>query len=230
MRSGLLIGAVALIAMGPASAMATTIYSNDFESGSLAGFTLSSPWFMGVDTAPNGQKFLGGLSYGYSAALTVDNGAYDEVTISFDLYTINSLDGDAIVPNWGTPDVFELNVNGDTVLMDASFTNQPGWTQNYGGAGSAAGTGSDKSLIGQLGYCFYGPDHTYHFTFTAFVNAAQTVFNFIGDTNQGWSDEGYGVDNIVVSVMSCVPEPGTWSLLLVGAAGIGGALRLQRRQ
>jgi hypothetical protein len=230
MRSGILVAAAAFLAMGPATAMATTIYSNDFESGSLAGFTLSSPWYMGVDTAPNGQKFLGGLSYGYSAALTVDNTGYDEVTLSFDLYTINSLDGDGVGPNCCGPDNFDLNINGQTSLIHASFANEPWWTQSYGGPGALAGTGSDMSLLGQLGYCFYGPDHTYHFTFTAFVSAAQTVFNFIGNTDQGWSDEGYGIDNIVVTALDCVPEPGTWSMMLVGVAAIGGALRLQRRQ
>jgi PEP-CTERM motif len=42
---------------------------------------------------------------------------------------------------------------------------------------------------------------------------------------QGLGDEGWGFSNLVVS---SVPEPGTWALMLVGLAGLGYALRRTR--
>ena len=62
--TGLALAALGLVAPDGA----TTLYSNDFESSSTANFTGST----GLLTAPgNGTTFLGPLSFGSSATLTL---------------------------------------------------------------------------------------------------------------------------------------------------------------
>jgi hypothetical protein len=52
------------------------------------------------------------------------------------------------------------------------------------------------------------------------------VFNFIGNSNQDSSDEGFGIDNILVTgVNSAVPEPASWLLMIAGFGLSGIALR-----
>ncbi len=219
------LAACAAVAMA-LPAYAATIYSNDFESGSTAGIT----GVTSITTAPgNGQKYLGPLAVGSSSTLTVGTGSHTNLVLSFDLYALNSLDGDGDDFCCG-PDSFKLMVNGGT-LLDNTFSNNTGWSQTYGGLGSPGGTGSDGTLTGLLGYSYYGPDHTYHLTFNL-GDSASTIIDFFGNTNQGWSDEGFGIDNIVLSgerLGNPVPEPSTWAMMIAGFALIGGAMRRRLR-
>ncbi len=202
-------------------AQAAVLYQNDFESGSAAGFTGATT----VTTAPTAvTKYLGPLSLGQQATLNLNTAGYSSITLSFDLYTILSLDGAGF--HCCGPDVFTLNVNGASTLLSDSFTNWNGWVQSYGGY-TAGGTGSDPLLTGQLGYDFWGPDHTYHLSFVVPVTMASMWFNFIGGTDQGWADEGFGIDNIMVTGVEAVPEPEALALLVFGLAG---AYALRRRR
>lgn len=213
--AGLAMGA-ALLASSAAGA--GTIYSNDFESGSTANLT----GFTAIETAPNGQKYLGPLAAGANSTLTLNTAGYNSITLAFDLYTLNSLDGQQ-APG---PDFFKLTAN-DATLFNQTFTNVVGWTQSYGG-NAPGGTGSDPALTGALGYNFYGPDHTYHLSFTLTGPAATTAFTFFGNSDQTWTDEGFGIDNILVTgVTSAVPEPSTWAMMLAGFGGL--ALMARRR-
>lgn len=207
----------------PALAHAATLYSNDFSSNTN-GFTGTTTLLPSAGAA---GQFLGPLTLGDTATLTVNTAGYSSVTLNFDLYALNSLDGDGTSDCCG-PDYFDLNVNGATSLLHATFANPSGWTQSYGGAGSPGGTGSDPALTGTLGYYeYFGPDHTYHLSFTTTVSGDSTAFNFIGNSNQGWSDEGFGLDNVTVTGdrVSAVPLPsslplfGTVVLALFGLAG-----------
>jgi hypothetical protein len=210
--------AVAIAMAG--SANAASLYSNDFESGStsnLSGVTT-------ITTAPgNGQKFLGILAAGSSSALTLNTAGLSQVTLNFDLYGLSSLDGDDSV--FGG-DFFDVNINGGASLLHNTFSNITNILQSYGGPGSLPGTGSDAALTGVLGYNFVGLDHTYHLTYTTSVSGASTVFNFIGNSSQTFPDEGFGIDNIVVSgIPGGVPEPASWALMLGGFGLTGAALR-----
>jgi hypothetical protein len=220
----LLIGAIAALGLASAANANSVIYQNDFNTGSTAGFSGAA----NILTAPSGEKFLGPLSLGDEADLTLNTAGKSSITLNFDLYALQSLDGDGTSFCCG-PDIFALKVNGSSVLMSDTFSNNPGWTQSYGGPGSPGGTGSDPSLTGVLGYNYYGPDHTYHLSFVIPVSGPSTVVNFIGATNQGWNDEGFGVDNVVVSGVSAVPEPASWAMMIAGFGLIGWAARRRMR-
>lgn len=195
-----------------------TIYSNDFESASTANLSGAS-----IITAPNGQKFYGYLAAGSSAVLTLTGlSGYSNIDLSFDLLALNSLDGDGTSFCCG-PDFFKVTA-GSTTLLDETFSNVVGWTQSYGGAGSAGGTGSDSALTGTLGYSFYGPDHTYHLSFAGIAsNVSALTISFFGNSNQGWDDEGFGIDNLNVSGkidVAPVPLPAGLPLLAFGLVGL----------
>jgi hypothetical protein len=228
-RSHLAVLATALL-VAPAAAHAVTLYSNDFESGSTAGFTISNPTDTGILTAPgNGEKFLGQMTLGDTASLAVGTAGQTSVTLNFDLYTLNSLDGST----GAGPDYFDLNENGTNVLLHDTFGNAFAQTYgcNNGGGTCAGGTGSDPALTGVLGYEYYGPSHVYHMSYTVAVSGPTTVFNFIGNSNQGIGDEGFGIDNVVVTgaATSGTPEPASWALMLMGFGGLGAMMRSRRK-
>jgi hypothetical protein len=222
-----LLGAIAAMGLAASASASTIIYSNDFESGSTGGFSGATT----ITTAPsNVTKFLGPLTAGSSADLALNTTGLSSITLGFDLYTLLSLDGD----NSPGPDYFTVKVNGSAVLLNNTFTNNSGWTQTYGGVGSPGGTGSDPALTFQLGYDYYGPDHTYHLSYAVPVSGPSTVISFIGASDQAWGDEGFGIDNVVVdgtaAVSGGVPEPSAWATMLLGMFGLGAALRSARRR
>ena len=203
-----------------AGAGASTIYQNDFESGNTTGISGVTT----ITTAPTSvTKFLGPLAAGSSSTLTLTGlAANASFLLNFDLYTLNSLDGSG--PGCCQPDSFKLDVNGSTLLND-TFTNNTGWLQTYGGGPGlqVGGTGSDSTLTGTLGYNYYGPDHTYHLSFGVTSDAmGQLVIGFFGNSDQGWDDEGFGIDNIVVSdALPTVPLPAGLPLLAGGLMAFG---------
>ena len=204
-----------------ASAQANILYSNDFESASTVGLSGVTD----IQTAPgNGQKFIGFLNSGSSTALTLNTAGISRILLKFDLYTLESLDGDSLI--WGA-DYFDLNINSTASLLHATFSNHPfdDFPQSFGGVGSPAGRGSDSALTGILGFNYTTEvlDHTYHLTFETDVSSDTTVLNFIGNTNQGWSDEGFGIDNIQVS---SIPVPGAF--ILFGSAILVFSLRKRK--
>lgn len=202
-----------------APAQAAVIYANDFETASTADLSGGS-----IVTAPNGENFYGYLSAGSAAVLTLTGlSGYANISLSFDLYTLESLDGDGL--NCCGPDYFTV-VAGSTTLLNETFSNVVGWQQSYGGSGSVGGTGSDSTLTGTLGYSYYGPDHTYHLSFADIATSVSTLtIYFIGNSSQGWADEGFGIDNLVVTGdltdPNVVPVPAALPLLLTGLAGLG---------
>lgn len=201
----------AAILVGAGAAQASTIYSNDFSANAngFSGFTSLSTL--------NGESFLGQLTLGADAALTVNTSGYSNVVLSFDLYTIQSLDG---APD---NDAFKLIANLAT-LSDYNYTNDGHYssTNPY-----------TPSATGHLNTNFYGPDHTYRLSFNLGTPGASTLIHFIGNSNQGPSDEGFGIDNVLLtgnlSTTHPVPEPASWALMILGFGSVGAAMRSRRR-
>jgi hypothetical protein len=152
--------------------------------------------------------------------------------VSYDVYAIMTVDGDG--PAGGNspsnPDAFIVTVDGGPTLLDNSFANYPGDTQNYPVVGSPDQTGA--SAVNTLGYGNYG-DATYAFTSVSFsTTGATTVINFTGQDNQGLGDEFFGLDNVTVTgtpSVGGVPEPATWSLMLIGFGAAGAMARSRRK-
>jgi hypothetical protein len=118
----------------PHQAIATPIYFNDFSTG--AGPEWSNP----STTISNGEAFLGAsVSTVFGPAVGFGNGsdiltlsglpAHTDVTVEFDLYVIQSWDGNGEAGDG--PDNWQLTADGTNVLF-TSFANVPGGsTQAY---------------------------------------------------------------------------------------------------
>jgi len=227
-----LLAVLAAAAVGSA-AHATTVYNNNFEGNSTAGFS-------GVTTiteAPNSSTaFLGLLGAGTSSTLTLNTAGLTSLTLNYDLYAIMTLDGDG--PFGGNspqnPDAFIVNV-GSTTISDYSYANFSGDTQNFEAQdlpptpGQPDQTGA--TAVNTLGYGNSG-DATYHFSYTFAPTGATTTITFIGDSNQSLGDEGFGIDNVnvtgVQSQTGGVPEPASWALMIAGFGLAGATMRLRR--
>jgi hypothetical protein len=230
MRGSVGLSALAALTAGlviAGSADAGIIYQNDF-SANANGFTGGGA----LETALVGtEQYLGALTQGATAVLTLDTTGLSSVTLNFDLYTILSLDGNTA----GTgPDYFKVGVDGGPVLLNDTFSNFTFQTQSYGPNPSNPGrTGSDPALYGHLGYFWRpevyfpdGGDATYHLAYTFAPTGGSTTIRFFGNSTQPVSDERFGIDNVVVS--GAVPEPAAWGLMITGFGALGAALRRRR--
>lgn len=215
-------GLALLGAAGPASA--GIVYSSNFSTLTAPGFTVTGaqgdPNPAGVITAPNGLSFIGILTQGADAQLNLTGLApHSTVTISYDLYAIRSVDGDGT--SYG-PDYFSFKVDGTTVT---NYTfGFPGNTQSYPVAGSPGESGAVANDPNAFGYgSYYDGALTYSFTQQLVDSAAGLTLDFIGNSNQPWNDEGFGINNVVVTTdaISAVPLPGALSMFGAALFGIG---------
>jgi hypothetical protein len=236
------VASLALVACATLHVRADTIvYSNDFTGG--AGAEWSNP----STVISNGEAFLGANQAG-AVALGFGNGtdrltlnglpAHTGVTVNFDLYIIESWDGNG--PNGGGQDNWQLAENGNNVIFTnfANFTG--GNTQSFPnqfppfGPGGVFAPRTGQFAAGHLGFGTgdFG-DATYRFSFTFTDPSSSLSLDFTSLQNQGPGDEGWGLDNVVVSVqgISAVPEPTSMALLGTGALcalGFGWARRKVR--
>ncbi|NTU53538.1 MAG: PEP-CTERM sorting domain-containing protein [Chlorobiaceae bacterium] len=221
-----ILGIVLLLTGVTRNASATVIYSSDFSSGAGMEWSVNSTAFK------NGEYFLADSVYGFgngtnTLSLTLLP-SHNLVTVSFDLYIIQSWDGNG---QWGGgADNWQLTSDGGNIFYTnfanygngntQAYTNQ---LPTYGSGGTfQPRTGAYGS--GHLGYGMgdWG-DTTYRFSFT-YAHSAPTInLAFTSFQNQGASDEGWGLDNVSVSISpdtSSVPEPSSWLLLASGCFGL----------
>ncbi len=224
-------GIALLAASGPA--FAGVVYSSNFSTLTAPGFTVTgaqgNPNSAGVITAPNGLSFIGILTQGADAQLNLTGLApHSNVTVSYDLYALRSLDGDT--GGYG-PDAFTFKVDGTTVT---NYTfGFPGNTQSYPVAGSPGDAGAvaiDPNAFGYGGY--FDGAVTYSFTQQLVDSAAGLTLDFIGNSNQAWNDEGFGINNVVVTTdaISAVPLPGALPMFAAALLGIGSLAARGRRR
>ena len=177
------------------------VYFNDFSAGA------GTEWTNPTTSKANGESFLAAASHGSGRgtnSLTLSGlPTHTKVTVEFDLYIINSWDGN---DGGGVgPDNWRLTVDGNQNLLYTSFATHNPRTQAYpsqlppfgNGASNPYGTGSTER--GHLGSGGYG-DWTYRLSFTFNHSASNISLNFTSLQNQAPGDEGWGLDNVKVSL------------------------------
>lgn len=194
MRSSPLLPALLSLLLLVASAWAQVpTYTNSFDEG--AGPEWSHP---ATDRTPAAKDaFLGRFGNG-PVTLALTKKYPGVVTLRFDLYVIDSWDGND--GGYG-PDHFDVRVLGDQVLLRTTFSNleENGWNQSYpseAGAGdNPAGTGAVAK--DSLGYSYFG-DSVYRLKYDFFREAGPFFVQFAGAGLQDLGDESWGLDNVEV--------------------------------
>ena len=156
-----------------------------------------------VSTSPSGQRFLGELGNA-STTLTIDSlHAHTRVILEFDIYIIDSWNGNGGQGNAAAPDIIEISVVGGPVLKKTTFSNKPSDVQaypgNYPGSVFAAGTGALGT--GTLGYppdSDHFGDSSYRLRLTFDHTGASIAIRFASQQTSG-QNERWGVDNVRLS-------------------------------
>jgi len=201
MRQAALVVALALtlgVHAAPALAAPITVYSNDFTGAAGAEWSPTAP----IITTPDGERALGPFDNGTESLTLTGLPAHSAVTFSFDLYVLESWDGNG--PKDG-PDLWSAAVTGGPVLQAPTTFGHPGCSgadQSFPDpypASNPVNTGA--AAVGTLGYgtgCF--GDSIYHFSSTFPHSASSVQFTATGSDLQAWQDEGWALDDVVVSV------------------------------
>lgn len=240
-----------------------------FKTGAVNTPAASTTFTAGANThlAPGTHDGLLG-PYGNTAGLeplafqspgvhvTVGSGSYNAVTISFQLWVINTWDGNNTAGGLG-PDYFQVGVSsggagsfvapvtacgGSSSVFCESFANGAG-SQSYSGAaaynGYGQGSGTFGNTLAPSGYSIY------NITLTEVpvtpVGGQITVF-FAGWQNQSSSDESWALSNVSITGLLVdgngpgpgpgpgeIPEPSTMVLGGLGLAFIAFASKKFRK-
>jgi hypothetical protein len=168
-------------------------YSEDFEGSVGPEWSVSS-----TDTTPFGNREFLGQFLNDNVTLTLTGLTPGETaSISFDLYLINSWDGNV------DPDLWTVTANGTQLFQTTfsnvdEFDNRQAYPDAYPGGNHPAYTGASE--VDTLGYNNYYGNSVYRLTFEVPVtfSTLQVVFSASGLLSL--EDESWGLDNVVVQV------------------------------
>lgn len=204
-----------LVVAAPGAVVYTTDFTNApfFATGVVGGWSTGS-----TDNYIKGENYLGRFG-AEDVALTLSGLPSNAGTITFDLYIIDSWDGDC-AGSIG-PDSVAFNF-GSGIVGSHTYSRFDQCQQNYPVPASLPGAGRTGTYgvvgpFGSGGIDFY----TWTLPYTAVGGVA--AFTISGTPNQNLDDESWGIDNVTVNA---VPEPSSVALLLGGA----GFLLLRRRR
>jgi hypothetical protein len=217
MKISTLIVGMAMLATGPFTVTATTVFSTDFEAGVPAEFSGA-----GTRTATAGYSahgfedfYLRNATTGNPAASTVLTLAglpvHTDIAITFDLAIIDSWDGSTPLGGTVPPDFFNVRVDGNLVFSH-TFDNFNLADQTYPDAPIVFGS----NLAHTAGF----PDSAYGISLVLPHSSSNLSIEWFasGAGWQGGADESWAIDNIRVVVRgegTPVPETGS-ALLLLG--------------
>ncbi|MGP1345991.1 MAG: CARDB domain-containing protein [Phycisphaerales bacterium] len=184
-KKSLLIGApVAALAASGASAGAQEIYSTDFESGAGAEWSSSV-----VDSSNASFTAFSGRFGNQTQTLTLDVTPGEPASVVFDLYVIDTWDGDGC-SGGGGPDYFGVRIGGETVFFYTFENVGVIDCQTYPGTPDVSGS--------DLGFGGFADSIYRDLTIEFVPDSGTATIEFFGQDLQELSDESWGIDNVRV--------------------------------
>lgn len=228
---GLLLVLVTFNPLNPAPAEATwiTVYENDFQNSVGSEWTSSGTainTMAALLPSDGSRKFLGQFSNDTVSLSLSGLPAHQHARISFDLYLLNTLDGNS---TYYGPDIFDLSIAGGENIIHTTFSTVFEWNQSYPDMypGGPYPHHTGASEIGTMGFNTpWSQDSVYKFSFEVPHSANSVMFQFNYSGLQNINDESWGLDNVRVEV---VPLPPTLLLFSSGLLGLVG-VRLRFRK
>jgi hypothetical protein len=198
-----------------------SLYSNDFSG------TIGSEWSGSnvefsptIVTSPSGERYLGSSDPSFPEGGTGGQPLSEErvtlslsslpvhsrIRVSFTFYAIRSWDGSECGGGGCSPDTLDFNVGSDEDPAATTFSNVSSF-QAYPGSGTGAdfppGTGSrTNSHLGYGSCCEEVEDTVYEIKYSFEHSAANLDLSWLvgGAGWEDWDNEGWGLDNVVVSI------------------------------
>jgi opacity protein-like surface antigen len=177
---------------------AATIASEDFEAGAT-GWSDNTTETPGAN-AGGFTRHLGrhGVGATTSKAFTL-SGGQTSVNVAFDWYRLDSWDGELFLATV-TDGVNTFTSSSAGLFNDGGPTNiyNPSWT-----------------------------DRKTQISFDFATTATSLTLTFSSTLNQDFTDESWGVDNLLITDNSAggVPEPASWAMMIAGFGLLGAAAR-----
>lgn len=195
--------ALALVAEGAAAA--DPVYETDFGAG------VGPEWSSNLGTtSPDGESFHGRFDEDDATTLNLAGlPAHDRLIVEFDIYVIDSMDGNDTGPGSGEeedgvshPDIFRFSADGALVKQTTFGNRHPqAFPGDYPGDSNPPKTGATEEE--NLGY---GEETTFRVLLTFPHSAASLAFEAAGIGLEDIGDESWGLDNVKVSAESSPPS------------------------
>jgi hypothetical protein len=211
------VGALAAAGLlaGASSAAAAVLYDNGPLNGSVGSFTMGG----------SGGSYAVSDSFALNAASTIAGVNFGAWTFPGDM--VSTVD-------WGittTPGSFSGFIYGGTaaVVNGLSSLNSPGWsiaTDSFSTGPLSLGAGVYYLVLQNA--VATNNDAVYWDESDGLSSAAQNIIGDLADFNRP-NTTGSESFQIIGSTVGGVPEPASWALMLIGVAGLGGALRAARK-
>ncbi len=180
----------------PAFDNATIVSSENFEGGAVGWSDNTTETGGAIYTTFLGRHSLDGGTQNVFKTYAL-SGTQSYITISFDMYEIDSWDGE----NFG--------IYVDDVLVYNSALHQSAFNAPADGSSGAVSWTVQETTPFNANFA-YGSwtDQRYHFNLTVATASATVKLGFTSTLNQAATDEAWGVDNIIVTEVGGGGTPG----------------------
>ena len=157
-----------------------------------------------VATSPSGQRFLGELGNGSTTLSLNSLPAHTKLVLEFDIYIIDSWNGNGGQGSASAPDIVEVSVVGGATIKRTTFSNKPSDPQAFPGdhPGAVNPAGAGALSKGALGYPpdndHFG-DSVYRLRLTFDHTSGIIALRFASQQTSG-QNERWGIDNVRLSL------------------------------